>query len=190
MKINKMITWQTPIDKPFERHEINIIQGVMEEQAFSREAHPDGFPITEDEQGKCSLAVEDFLRCVFSEDTGKWVLKTLHRDNGFIHASLKTDEQDFRVFQRKLLIIIDPNSFQAVNYMDNESLLEMIQHVQAPEKITIHKQEAFEKIRGTIELKPVYVYDLKQDKYILCRKMDSKYGVNASNGDMVSLDDL
>ena len=38
----------------------------------------------------------------YPNDTGKWVLQTLHRDNGYIHATLKASKQDYRVFQRKI----------------------------------------------------------------------------------------
>jgi hypothetical protein len=40
------------------------------------------------------------------------------------------------------------------------------------------------------ELKPYYVYDFKQHQYILCEKLDCQFGVNASNGKVIALDEL
>ncbi|WP_142383545.1 hypothetical protein [Bacillus sp. T33-2] len=58
------------------------------------------------------------------------------------------------------------------------------------EKITVSFEAAFEKIAEMIELKPVYVYDSSQQKYVLCGKIDCKYGVNASTGDVIMLDEI
>ena len=40
------------------------------------------------------------------------------------------------------------------------------------------------------ELKPYYVYDFEHKQYVLCGKIDCQYGVNAGNGEVISLDDL
>ena len=82
LKIDKTIYWDEPINKPFERKEISWIEDVTAEQAFSCEPTPDSFPITKVEQDKCVMAVKNFLRQEYPNDTGKWMLKTLHRDKG------------------------------------------------------------------------------------------------------------
>ena len=133
---------------------------------------------------------QEFLRQEYPNDTGKWILKTLHRDKGYIHAILRTNKQDNRVFQRKLMIMIDAKSLQVVNYMDNKPMLEVFDQFQAPEKVTINKEEAYEKLKELFELKPYYVYDFEQKQYVLCGKLDCQYGVNASNGEVIALDDL
>ena len=76
------------------------------------------------------------------------------------------------------------------SHLDNEFLITMYQDFQKPEKTSISKEEAYEKIRTQIELTPVYVYDFDQKKYILCGKIDCQYGVHAASGDVISLDDL
>ena len=136
------------------------------------------------------MAVKDFLCQEYPNDTGKWILKTLHRDKGYIHATLKENHQNNRVFQRKMKIMIDAESFQVVNYMDNKPMLEIYDQFQAPDKVTITKEEAFGKIKELFELKPIYVYDFEQKQYVLCGKLDCQYGVNAGNGEVISLDDL
>jgi hypothetical protein len=190
VKIDKTIYWNEPIDEPFERKEMNWIEHVTAEQAFSCEPSPDTFPITEEEQENCVTAVKELLRREYPDDNGKWMLKTLHRDEGFIHAVLWAKKQDNRVFQRKIKVIIDPKSFQAVNYMDNKPMLETFDQFQRTENVTITKEEAYEKMKGLYELEPIYVYDFKQNQYILCGKLDCQYGVNASTGEVIALNEL
>ena len=77
------------------------------------------------------------------------------------------------------MIMIDATSLQAVNYMDNKPMLEIFDQFQASDKVTIKKEEAFEKIKELFELKPYYVYDFGQKQYVLCGKIDCQHGVNA-----------
>jgi len=190
LEINKTMHWDEPINKPFEREEIRWIEEVSIEQALLCVPSPDSLPITKVEQEKCVMAVKDFLRQEYPNDTGKWILITLHRDKRYIHAILKENQQDNRVFQRKIKLIIDANSLKAVNYMDNKSMLETFGQFQAPEKVMITKEEAYGKIKEMFELEPYYVYDFEQKKYVLCGKLDCQYGVNAVSGEAISLDDL
>lgn len=190
LKIEKNVYWDAPINKPFERKEISWIEDITVEQAYSCEPSPVSFPITKEEQDKCIIAVEYLLRQEYPNDTGKWMLKTLNRDKGYIHAILRANHQDNRIFQRKLLIMVDAKSFQAINYMDNKPMLEIFDQFQAPDKVTITKEEAFEKMKQLFELKPYYVYDFEQKQYVLCEKLDCQYGVNAGNGEVIALDDL
>lgn len=190
LKIDQTIYWDQPINEPLNRKEIRWFEDVTAEQAFSFEPSPDSFPITKAEQEKCMFAVMDFLRREYPNDTGKWILKTLHRDKGYILASLMANRQDNHVFQRKMTVMIDTKNFQAVNYIDNQPLLAFFDQFQAPDKVTIDKEEAYEKIKKFYELKPLYFYDFAQKQYILCGKLDCRYGVNALNGDVIVLDDL
>lgn len=190
LKIDEIIDWDTMIKKPFERKEMNIFEDVTAEQAFSCEPHPDSFPITKLEQRKCVMAVKDFLSQEYPNDTGKWILKTLYRDKGYILATLRLNQQDNRIFQRKLTVMIDRKNLQVLNYMDSKSMLEIFDQFQAPEKVTISKEEAYEKVKELFELKPYYVYDFEQKQYVLCGKLDCHYGVNAGSGEIVLLDEL
>ncbi|MED4354858.1 hypothetical protein P9265_21500 [Schinkia azotoformans] len=146
--------------------------------------------ITTEEQEKCITSVKDFLRQEYLNETGKWTLKTLHRDKGYIHAILRTNKQDNRVFQRKLMIMIDAKSFEVLNYMDNQAMLEIFNQFQAPDKVRITKEEVYKKVKERFELKSYYVYDFEQKQYVLCGKLDCEYGVNGSNGEVIVLNDL
>ena len=190
LQIDKTLNWDKPYNQSFDRKELSWIENITAEQAFSCEPSPDSYPISKIEQEKCVTAVHDLLCQEYPKDSGKWILKTLHRDKGYIHAILRTSKQDNRVFQRKLMIMIDAKSLQVVNYMDNKPMLEVFDQFQAPEKETVNKEEAYEKLKELFELKPYYVYDFEQKQYVLCGKLDCQYGVNASNGVVIALDDL
>lgn len=188
LNINKVIQWDKPNNKLFKRKEIDLTENVTAEQAFSNEPHPESFPITCIEKEECVDAVGNFLSQVYPKESTKWVLKALHRKNGSIYATLKLNNQDRCVFQRKLLIMIDRN-FRAFNYLDNKTFIESFNQFQVNEDISIHKEVAFEKIRALIELTPYYVYDVKQTKYILCGKLVSRYCVNANTSEVKLLSD-
>lgn len=190
VKIDKPIYWNEPLKQTFNQKELTWNEEVSVEQAYAFEQSPDSFPISKEEEETCIIAVTDFLRQAYPNDTGIWILKTLHREKGYIHAILRTNKQDNRVFQRKLMLIIDAKTLQVMNDMDNKSMLEIFDEFQAYEKIPIKKEEAFEKIKDLFELKPIYVYDFSQKQYVLCGKIDCKYGVNALTGKVIALADL
>lgn len=190
LQMDKTIYWNEPIKQSFDRKEFSWIEDVSVEQAFSSEPSPDSFPLSKVEQEKCMMAVKNLLCQEYPKDSGNWILKTLHRDRGYIHAILRANKQDNRVFQRKLMMIIDAKDLQVVNYMDNKPMLEVFDQFQAPEKETVKKEEAFEKMKELFELKPYYVYDFEQKQYVLCGKLDCDYGVKASNGEVIALDDI
>ncbi|MFA9466221.1 MAG: hypothetical protein ACERKN_18295 [Velocimicrobium sp.] len=191
LQMDKVIEWEHQIQNPFHRKEITFDENVVTpEQAFRSEPHPDLQPITEEEIKKCLRAIQKVLSQEYINDSGKWILKSLHRDNGYIHATLKVKEQKERAFKRKMMLFIDSKTYEVLNYMDNKPFLEMYMELKEAEKIKIIKEEAFEKIIDLIELKPCYVYDSEQGYYVLCGKLDCNYAVNACDGEIVKLSEL
>lgn len=190
LKIDKVLVWDKPLAAPFDRKELKWHEEITAEQAFSGEPSPDSYPITEQEQEKCVEVVRELLRQVYPNDSGIRILKSLHRERGYIHAVLRANKQDNRVFQRKMNVMIDPESLQVVNYMDNQMMLEMFDEFEVPEQVVISKDEAYEKLKGKFEITPYYVYDFEKNQYVLCGKIDCHYGVNATTGEIVSLDEL
>lgn len=191
--MNEVIEWNEPINKPFEKKEMNIHENISAEQAFSLEPSPDTIRISKEEQNKCIEAVRTFLAQKYSKDTGKWVLKTLQRDHGYIHAILKTNEQEGSGFMDKIKVFINASSFEAVNYIDKKEMFQVcgiLNPSQAASEITISQKKAFEKLKKHLELTPIYVYDELQEQYVLCGKLDCHYGVDAESGEMFSLKDL
>lgn len=192
IEIEKKMNWNKSFGELYERKEIQWGGGkeVTPEQAFSREPSQDSLPITKSEQEWCAESVEAFLSQQYPDDSGKWILNILYRDKGYIHAITTWTEKGKHPVQRRLTILIDRNSFHVCNFIDNKPMVDMINHFKAPEKITVAKDDAYAKLKSFLELKPYYVYDLKQKQYILCGKLDCEYAVNASGEGVVSINDL
>ncbi|WP_144699641.1 hypothetical protein [Fictibacillus phosphorivorans] len=189
-KVNRILEWNKPITVAFERKEIDLQEEITVDEAFSCTPSPTTRPITEEDEKKCVEAVERLLRQEYSEDSGIWRVNTLHRDKKFLVATLGMDQHETRVFKRKLSVFLDPHLMDVVNYIDNQFMLEMYDSFKAPGVVTITQDEAYEKLKGLIELKPFYVYDDEEKQYILCGKLDSHHGVNAETGEVVLLDEL
>ncbi|MGE1212482.1 hypothetical protein [Bacillus pumilus] len=188
--VNKVIEWNEPLNNTFEKKEIDIHENISAEQAFSLEPSPDSFPISKEEQAECIKAVRTFLAQKYPKDTGKWILKTLHRDHGYIHAILKTNGQEGSGFMDKIKVFIDASSFEAVHYIDKKEMFQVcgiLSPSQAASEISVTQKEAFEKLRERLELTPIYVYDEAQKQYVLCGKLDCHDGVDAESGEVFSL---
>ncbi|KRU15019.1 hypothetical protein [Bacillus pumilus] len=188
--VNKVIEWNEPLNNTFEKKEIDIHENISAEQAFSLEPSPDSFPISKEEQAECIKAVRTFLAQKYPKDSGKWVLKTLHRDHGYIHAVLKTNGQEGSGFMDKIKVFIDASSFEAVHYIDKKEMFQVcgiLSPSQAASEISVTQKEAFEKLRERLELTPIYVYDEAQKQYVLCGKLDCHEGVDAESGEVFSL---
>ncbi|MFZ4451089.1 hypothetical protein [Salibacterium aidingense] len=190
LQVNRLLEWQTPAEEVFEGSSIDLQEEVTAEQAFFHEPHPDTFPITADEQKRAIHAVTTLMQQEFPQDSGTWVLKTLHRDQGYILATVKPATPDQRILERKVKVILDAESLHTVNYIDNNFFLDMYKDYEGPEKITISKEEAYEKMKQEVTITPVYVYDFETGQYILCGKIDCAYGIHAANGRVFLLDNL
>lgn len=187
VQMDKVMEWDHQTQEPFHRKAISFVENVTPEQAFRCEPHPDLQPITEEEMIKCISAIQKFLSQAYADDSGKWVLQSLHRDKGYIHATLKVKELKERVFKRKMKLFIDSKTYEVLNYLDNEPLFAMYTELKEAEEIKVTKEEAFEKLKDFIMLTPYYVYDFEQGCYVLCGKLDCHYAVKASNGEVVAL---
>lgn len=190
LNIDQVMHWEQPNMEPLEKREMCLHEAVTIEQAAAREPHQDSFPITDAEQAKCIAAVEAGLSQIYPHDSGKWMLKTLHRERGYIQGILRLKAPSKSVFQRKILLFINAQHYNVINYMDNKTLLNMFDEFQIEGDIAVSHDEAYDKLKGWLELTPVYVYDLGQKKYVLCGKLDCQFAVKASNGEVVELDSL
>ena len=190
LTLDRVIEWDTSIQKQFNRKEMSWFEDISPEQAFQCEPHPNLVPISEEDVQRCVDAVREFLSHEYANDSGNWVLKSLHREKDYIHAILNRRVQRERVFRRKLKIIIDAKTYEVINYLDNQFLTDMYKDFQGEEEVNVTKEEAYEKLTGLIELTPCYVYDAEQSYYVLCGKLDCHYAVKASDGEVVALSEL
>lgn len=189
VKIEKPLYWETKSNQPFDRMEIEFHEDILPEQAFTHEPHPDLEPISPHAQELVIAEVIYFLQRVYPEDSGKWILKTLHREKRYIHATLRRQQTDHKVFQRKLIVFLD-QAFKAVNYIDNEMMLEMLHNFTGAGEVKIQNEKAFTKLKSFLTLRPVYVYDSEEERFVLCGKLDCHDGVHAVSGEVISLNEI
>ncbi|WP_018663508.1 hypothetical protein [Heyndrickxia acidiproducens] len=188
--VNELLEWKTPLRLPFERTEWDLVDEVTAGQAYSYEPSPDALPILLQEEKKCILAATDFLRQQYPQDSEKWLLKTLYRAKGYIHAELGLKQQETQP-ARKLVLIINAKDFQVINYVDNQPLLdELFSRFKAPEQPAITKEKAFEKLSPYLTVEPVYVFDSLRKQYVPSKKLDCAYGVDAVNGKVILLNNM
>ncbi|MCO7124394.1 hypothetical protein NIE88_01175 [Sporolactobacillus shoreicorticis] len=188
--IDKTIYWDEPLGKPRKRKVLHWTDKATIEQAFSCEPSPDSLPITRPEQRMCIHEVRAFLSREYTADSGKWILKSLYRDQGYIFAAVRRVQKENPPLQRKLTLVIDRSSLHLCNFIDNNPFIDSINQFQTTGEVVVTKKAAYEKVKSYIELKPYYVYDFKQRLYVLCGKLDCDYAVNASSGEVAMLDEL
>jgi hypothetical protein len=190
IQFNQILTWDEPLNISIKQKRISLSEDVSIEEALSAEPHPDTYPISNNDIEKSIEAVCNLLRSQFSNDSGKWMLVSLYRDNGYLHAILKLTKADRRIFSPKINVFIDPLTFKIVHYIDNRPFLEMFNEYKQAEPVTVSVETAVESLQSPLQLTPVYVYDFKKQKYVLCGKLDCHYAVLATNGDIIKLEDL
>lgn len=188
LPVEETMYWEKPIQgDSIKRRKLDLEEDINLEEAFQQVPSPDSLPISEEQIKKSIQVIRDFLRVEYKNDSGMWIVKTLHRDKGYILATLRMNMDSGIVFQRKLLLFIDPDDFMIVNYLDNEAMLEMFAHFDKPVDSFISSEEAYELLKSYLQLDPYYVYDVKQNKFVLCGKLDSQYTVHAINGKIDNL---
>lgn len=187
---HEVIEWQTPLEEPFIRQEVLEEEAVTIEKAFASVPANKALEITKQEQEKCFLAVKKFLRQQYPNDSGKWRLKTLVRQDDYILAMLRLVETDDFIFQRKLTVFIDAESYRAVNFIDNQDMIDLFNDYQSLKKSPMTKDEAFERLKDYITIEPVYVYDRHLQSYILCGKLDSNYAIDMTDGSTTLLSEI
>ncbi|MFB4168943.1 hypothetical protein ACE1TG_13330 [Virgibacillus sp. JSM 102003] len=187
---DRILKWDKPIEGEFTQQDIDLSIEVTLDQALKNEQHPDTIPITDTEVETCEKEVLRFLQLEFPDESGEWKLTGLYLENGYIFAELKPTKFTNRAFDRKIKLMIDRENYHAVNYVDNDMLLDMFKHFKDADEPAVSQEEAFKKLLEYVEVEPVYVYDHEQKNYIMCGKLDCPYGVNAITGDIVLLSGL
>ena len=80
---------------------------------------------------------------------------------------------DPTLFNRKVVVFMNPETMKVLNYLDNGSMSEIFDAFSLPQKAVVTHEEAFEKMISYITLDPTYVYDEFAGKYILCGLLDA-----------------
>ncbi|WP_213412351.1 hypothetical protein [Xylanibacillus composti] len=190
-QVNQVMEWDTPLDGKFEEQPLCFQRKDLTlEQALSLCDEPNRPFWSDQDQAIILKNVLDFLRKEFPEDSGKWLLKRIFREEPYILAELDPFPEENRVPQRKLRVFLEESSFEVVHYMDKAPFLQMFENYASPDQAVVTKEQAFEQLKGKLELTPAYVYDGAQQAYRLCGKLDCRYGVLVNGDGVVALSEL
>jgi len=187
--IDLQMDWSEPIEEEFDRQEIDWSEEILTEDAFARTPSPDEQEITKEEVATCTEAVRTFLRKVYGNEQREWMLTLFSRERGYIQAQLRKNETNHRMFARKLVVFIDAETYEAVNYMDNELMIKAMDAFKQPDSVKYSMEDAYKMLYDHTELTPYYVYDKEKNYYVLCGKLDCQYGVHAHSGELMHMED-
>lgn len=188
--INDTLYWNESLQGEVERQLLDFEEEVTIEEAYAQKPAPESMPITSSEQAKSFQAVYQVLQREYPDSSGEWLLQSLHRDARYVNATLRKVEQSAGIFKRKLTIVIDDETFEPLNYIDNNMMLEMFADYKSAGDIKVTKEAAYEKIYSYIHVTPYYVFDHSQKIYRLCGLLDCDEAIDATNGNVINLNNL
>lgn len=185
--INKKLFWDKAKAKPFERQSIDRKQNICIADALMNKPLPDAKPIDQEEQKTCLQAVKTFMCQKYASDSGKWRLAGLYRERGLIHALLRLNEEQSTLIERKLTILIEPESFVVLNFVDNHEFIQSLGLMTSSEGAVISRDDAYKRLKNHLKVSPYYVYDQRKKAYILCGKLHCPVVVDAHTGELIKI---
>ncbi|OLN22194.1 hypothetical protein BTO30_10615 [Domibacillus antri] len=178
-----LLTWKTMKNKKVKRKLVQMAPDELDENLiFDFPPHPDTKPITKKGCKKIREASIEFLQSYVPKESGEWSLSHVKRSRGLIEARL-TNIKDVSVVPRTWKLLLHKDSYEVISYIDSSWMLDQAAEYEQAEKPVLLKEEAFEKIKPHLELKPVYVYD--GQTYRLYGQIDSKAAVHAASGEIL-----
>lgn len=186
--INQAITFENPLPEEFHIKPLKLEREASEGQALTREPHPDLVPITNQVIEQATAAINRFMRMEYPDDSGLWMWDSLYRENGYLIALLKKEGRS--LFTGKVKVLLQSDGRDVLNAIDSQWILDMIKEFEPAKATKITKEEAYEKLKDTLTLTPVYVYHPETGHYHLHGKLDSAQAVDAHTGEVLKLSDL
>jgi len=190
VKVDEVIEWDKLLESQISREEITIVVEVSPEEAFGNIDPGEKLTLSAEQIERSKKVVGDVLRAEYPDESGKWKLAKLHRQENFIEAHCEINEENPTLLNRKVVVFMNPETMKVLNYLDNVSMLEIFNGFVPAEKAVVTHEEAFEKMVSYITLDPTYVYDKFTGKYILCGMLDAAEAVDAVTGEIISLEDI
>lgn len=185
--IGKTLIWQTALEGPIERQVVDPYPEVSTEEALTNKKPANDPKLTEQDIQKIISNTTDVLRTILPNESGKWTLSTIQNENRFIEVICQLDEDEQTLFNRKFIILLDSNTFEVLNYMDNGSLFEVFDAFTPAPPATLSKEDALDILKESITLTPTYVYDSQTDQFVLCGLLHAQQGVDAETGELLYL---
>ncbi len=190
VKVEEIIEWDKPLEEQINREEITFFSEASAEDAFRNVGVEEKLTLSDEQIERSKHIVRDVLRAEYPNDSGKWKLSKLHRQENFIEAHCNINEVDSTLFNRKVVVFMNPETMAVLNYLDNGSMSEIFDTFAPAEEAVVTHEEAFEKMVSYITLDPTYVYDGVTGKYVLCGLLDAAEAVDAVTGEIILLEDI
>ncbi len=190
VKVDEVIEWDKPLEGQINREEVTVVVEVSPEEAFRKVDVGEKLTLSAEQIERSKNIIRDVLRVEHPYESGKWRLSKLQRQENFIEGHCERDEENPTLFNRKVVVFINPETMNVLNYLDNDSMFEIFDVFAPAEKAVVTHEEAFEKMVSYITLDPTYVYDEFTGKYILCGLLDAAEAVDAVTGEIISLGDI
>ena len=190
VKVDEVIEWTEPLTGELVREQIDSLSEATVDDALEGKDVAEKLVVTADQIEQSLAIVRDVFRSDFPEESGIWKLETLQRLEHFIKATCIMDETTSSVFNRQVVVLINPETMTLLNYVDNGEVFEIFDTFAPAEKAAVSHEDAFERLVSYISLTPTYVYDSVTEKYILCGLLDAAEGINAVTGEIVPLTDF
>jgi len=190
VKVDEVIEWDKPLEEQINREEITVVSEVSVEEAFGNFDAFAKLTLSTEQIERSKKIARDVLRAEYPDESGKWLLSKLQRQENFIEAHCEIKEENSALFNRKVVIFIAPGTMKVLNYLDNGAMYEIFDSFAHAEKAVVTHEEAFEKMISYITLDPTYVYDEITGTYILCGLLDAAEAVDAVTGEIISLGDI
>lgn len=188
--INKVLKWDRAEPKEFPTIGIDINTETTLEAALENKQILASQPISKDDQQKVITMVCAYLQSIMPEDSGKWKMVSIRREASYLFAEVKRATDDLQIIQRKITVVLDEDSLEPINHIDNKALLDTFNGLEKAAEAKLNTEEAFEMLYSYVEMTPVYIYDKQSDSYVLCGKIDCEYAVDAQTGELMAFDDL
>lgn len=185
--VNQQLKWEDALEEPIERKAITPYPEVSIEEALTHKKPSKEPQLTEDEMQEIFSTVTDVCRTVLPNDSGKWMLATIQKEEGFIEVICKLNEKENTFFERKLIILLDVNTLEVLNYMDNVELFEIFDAFTPALPAKISKEQAYDLLMNSVSLTPSYVYDPEKSRFVLCGVLNATEGVDAATGELLLL---
>ena len=98
VKVDEVIEWDKPLEKQINREEITIVSEASAEEAFGNVDVGEKLTLSDEQIEHSKNIVRDVLRTEYPNDSGKWKLSKLQRQENFIEAHCEINEDRSNAF--------------------------------------------------------------------------------------------
>ena len=125
VKVDEVLEWDHPLAQTIKREELVFVAHSTVEEAFGHVGVGEKLVVTKNQIESSIEIVRDVLRSEYPQESGKWKLAELRRQENFIEAHCKMITDNSTIFNRKVVVFIKPENMSVLNFLDNGAMMEM-----------------------------------------------------------------